>query len=135
VGNIIRKHFSILQSNPKLKELFPRSSIIPSFRRSKNLKEFLTPSGFKTVEEGQTTHQNNGCFKCCLLNPNHFLVFRREKKYTIHSRLSCDSKKILFIWLLASNVVGNMWDLPLPILELGFVIISLLCSQTKQLVK
>jgi len=32
VGNIIRKHLFILQSNPKLKELFPRNSIIPSFR-------------------------------------------------------------------------------------------------------
>ena len=57
VGNIIRKHLFILQSNPKLKELLPRSSIIPSFRRSKNLKELLAPSRFKTVEEGQNSSQ------------------------------------------------------------------------------
>ena len=36
VGNIIRKHLFILQSNPKLKE--PRGSVIPAFRHSKNLK-------------------------------------------------------------------------------------------------
>jgi len=53
VGHIIRKHLPILQSNPKLKELFLWSSIIPSFRQSKNLKELLAPSRFKTVEEGQ----------------------------------------------------------------------------------
>ena len=64
VGNIIRKHLFILQSNPKLKELFPRGSIIPSFRRSKNLKELLAPSRFKTVNKGQTIHHNNGCLKC-----------------------------------------------------------------------
>ena len=43
VGNIIRKHLFILQSNPKLKELFPRGSVIPAFRRSKNLKELKPP--------------------------------------------------------------------------------------------
>ena len=102
VGNINRKHLFILQSNPKLKELFPRGSIIPSFRRSKNLKELLAPFCLKTVNEGQTIHHNNDCFKCdrnrCDLCRNFFvesksfLSFQTGKKYTIHSRLSCDSK-------------------------------------------
>ena len=77
VGNRIRKHLWILQSNPKLKELFPLGSIIPSFRRSKNLKELLAPSRFKTAEEGQTIQQSNGCFKCegnrCDLCRNFFV--------------------------------------------------------------
>ena len=77
VGNIIRKHLLILQSNPKLKELFPLGSIIPSFRRSKNLKELLAPSRFKIAEEGQTIQQSNGCFKCernrCHLCRNFFV--------------------------------------------------------------
>ena len=60
----IRKRLFILQSKPKLKELFPRGSVIPSFRWSKNLKELLAPSRFKAAEEGQTVHYNNGCFKC-----------------------------------------------------------------------
>ena len=64
VGNIVRKHLFILQSNPKLKELFSRGSVIPAFRRSKNLKELLVPSRFKIAEEGQTSHHNNGCFEC-----------------------------------------------------------------------
>ena len=51
VGNLIRKHLFILQSKPKLKELFPRGFILPSFRRSKNLKELLAPSRFKTVKK------------------------------------------------------------------------------------
>ena len=76
VDNIIRKHLFILQSNPKLKELFPRGSVIPAFRRSKNLKELLAPSRLKTAVEGRPDH-NNGCFKCdrnrCDLCNNFFL--------------------------------------------------------------
>ena len=107
VGNIIRKHLFILQSNPKLKELFPRGSVIPAFRQSKNLKELLAPSRFKTAEEGQTSHHNHGCFKCdrnkCDLCRNFFVEsksfpsFQTGKKYTIHSRLSCDSKNVIYL--------------------------------------
>ena len=134
----------ILQSNPELKELFPRGSVIPAFRRSKNLKELLAKSRFKTAGEGQTSHHNNGCFKCnrnrCDLCRNFFVEsksfssFKTGKKYTIHSRLSCDSKNVIY-WPLARNVACNMWDLLLLISKLGFAITSLLCSQTKQLVR
>ena len=107
VSSIIRKHLLILQSNPKLKELFPQGSIIPSFRRTKNLKELLAPSRFKTADEGQTIQPNNGCFKCernrCDLCRNFFvesksfLSFQMGRKYTIHSRLSCDSKNVIYL--------------------------------------
>lgn len=107
VRNIIRKHLSILHSNPKLKELFPRGSVIPAFRRSKNLKELLAPSRFKIAEEGQINHHNNGCFKCgrnrCDLCQNFFVesksfpTFRTGKKETVHSRLSCDSKNVIYL--------------------------------------
>ena len=97
----------ILQSNPKLKELFPRGAIIPSFRRSKNLKELLAPSRFKTVNEGPTIHHINGCFKCdrnrydlCrnfFVESKSFLSFQTGKKYSIHSRLSCNSKNVIYL--------------------------------------
>ena len=52
VGRIIKKNLHILDSNLKLKELFPPNSIFyPSFRRSKNLKELLAPSGHRTTSE------------------------------------------------------------------------------------
>ena len=44
VNKLLNKHFHLLLSSPKLKELFPPNSIISSFRRSKNLKEILAPS-------------------------------------------------------------------------------------------
>ena len=46
LNHIIKKHLHFLESNPKLKELFPKNSIIPSYRRSKSLKEILAPSKF-----------------------------------------------------------------------------------------
>ena len=107
VGSIIKKHWSILQSNPKLKELFPRGSIIPSFRRSKNLKELLAPSRFRSTAVGQPIHQTNGSFKCnrsrCDLCQNFFvqsksfLSLQTGKKYTINSRISCDSKNVIYL--------------------------------------
>ena len=44
ISRVIKKHFPVLQSSPKLEELFQPNSIISSFRRPKNLKEILAPS-------------------------------------------------------------------------------------------
>ena len=46
INYIIRKHRHLLESNTKLKELFPKNSIIPAYRRSKNLKAILAPSKY-----------------------------------------------------------------------------------------
>ena len=48
INYIIRKHLHLLESNTKLKKLFPKNSIIPAYRRSKNLKEILAPSKYQT---------------------------------------------------------------------------------------
>ena len=40
INRLIKKHFPILQSSPKLKELFQPNSIISSVCRPKNLKKF-----------------------------------------------------------------------------------------------
>ena len=62
VGRIIRKHLAILESDPKLKELFPPNSIIASFRRSKNLKELLAPSRYGPNTEREEAVEVKGCF-------------------------------------------------------------------------
>ena len=109
MGSLIRKHLFILQSNLKLKELFPRGSIIPAFPRSKDLKELLAPSRFKlkppkrdkqvvtTMVVLNAIEIDATFVRISLWNLNHFLVFRRAKKYTIRSRLSCDSKNVIYL--------------------------------------
>ena len=106
LGRIIRKHLAILESNPKLKELFPPNSI-PSFRRSKNLKELLAPSRYGPNTKREEAVEVEGCFKCertrfdfCrnfLLESNTFQSFQTGKSYKIRSRLSCDSKNIIYL--------------------------------------
>ena len=61
---IIKKHLHFLESNPELKELFPKNSIIPSYRRSKNLKEILAPSKLESAPSQRISSPAGGCFKC-----------------------------------------------------------------------
>ena len=104
---IIKKHLHFLESNPKLKELFPKNSIIPSYRRSKNLKEILAPSKFESTASQNTNSLAGGCFKCnknrCDLCKNYFVEskdfssFRTGRSYKIRSNLTCDSKNVIYL--------------------------------------
>ena len=104
---IIKKHLHFLESNPKLKELFPKNSIIPSYRRSKNLKEILAPSKFASATSQNTNSCAAGCFKCdknrCDLCKNYFIEsrifrsFKTGKSYSIRSNLTCDSKNVIYL--------------------------------------
>ena len=51
INKSITKHLRILQYNKELKELFPKSLFITSYKRPKNLKELLCPS--KLLKEKQ----------------------------------------------------------------------------------
>jgi len=48
IQKVIKKHFYLLQSSPE-KEIFPSKSIFPAYRRTKNLKEMLSPSKFRVT--------------------------------------------------------------------------------------
>ena len=75
IGKIISNNFYILYSTPLMREIFPDRSIIPAFRRPKNLKELLAPSKLRSRTRA-LTHQGGatlGCFKCkCDLCRNYF---------------------------------------------------------------
>ena len=107
IGGIIRKHLHLLESNPKLREFFPKNSIIPSFRRTKNLKEILAPSKFNSNDLHESNSNENGCFKCdktrcdlCnnfLVHSNRFSSYRTGKSYYIRSRLTCHSRNVIYL--------------------------------------
>ena len=61
---IIQKHLHLLQSNPKLKEFFPKNSIIPSYHRSENLKEIVSPSTYQPMTTQNDNVSDGGCYKC-----------------------------------------------------------------------
>ena len=64
INGLIKKHFHLLLSSPKLKELFPPNSIISSFRWSKNLKEILAPSKCRKGSLETVAVPSAGCFAC-----------------------------------------------------------------------
>ena len=61
----IQKHVHLLRSSPKVLENFPSKSIFPAYRRTKNLKDILSPSKF-CGDRGvnQAEREMGGCFKC-----------------------------------------------------------------------
>ena len=81
INAILKKHWHIFESSPKLQESFPKDSIIASFRRSKNLEEILAPLKYKTDVDKFHRPNVKGCFVCdrkCDLCKNYFV---RGKKF------------------------------------------------------
>ena len=64
INYIIKKHLHLLESNTKLRDLFPTNSFIPAYCRSKNLKESLAPSKYVTRNTQNTNSLEGGCYKC-----------------------------------------------------------------------
>ena len=116
VGRIIRKHRVILESNPKLKELFPPNSTIASFRRSKNLKELLahlvmtlTPNAKSLLRLGVVLNVNEQdaiSVATSWLNQIPFCVFK-QARVTRYDPNFLVILRTLFIWLRVRGVACN----------------------------
>ena len=82
ISKSINSHSHFIYDSPTLAQIFPKGSIIPSYRRAKNIKELLArPKG---SNYSNNDHSATGCFKCskncdlcknCLRWPNR--VFKR----------------------------------------------------------
>ena len=85
-----------------MREIFPEGTIIPAFRRPKNLKEMLARSFSLKTEKA-----NYDCFKCnrkCDLCVNYFKdsncfsSFSTGKIYLIkHNPNQCSSRNVIFL--------------------------------------
>ena len=62
IGKIIKSYSHLLYDSPTLAQIFPKGSIIPSFRRAKNIKELL--AGPKGSNYNNNDNSATGCFKC-----------------------------------------------------------------------
>jgi len=101
LNHIIKKHLHFLESSPKLKELFPKNSIIPSYCRSKNLKEILAPSKFISTTSRNTNSLVGGCFKCdknrCDLCKHYFVEISVASEQENLIQLDLISKNIIYL--------------------------------------
>ena len=115
INYIIRKHLHLLESNTKLKELFPKNSIIPAYRRSKNLKEILAPSKYQARNIHTTNPLEGGCYKCdksrcdlCkiyFVESRNFCSFRTGKYYIVRPILTCSSKNVIYLVSCTKKIV------------------------------
>ena len=105
ISLIIIKHFHLLESHQVVREIFPAKSVIPAYRRTKNLKDILAPSKFKRSRNHDEA-ENCGCFKCnkrcdlcCnyLLEAGEFSSFATGRSYQIKQNLGCNSTGIIYL--------------------------------------
>ena len=96
----------IFESSPKLQESFPKDSIIASFRRSKNLKEILAPSKYKTDVDKFHRPNIKGCFVCDRtfdLCKNYFVKgktfrsFKTGHTYFMKFDFQCTSSNVAYL--------------------------------------
>jgi len=106
ISKILRKHSHLLSSNPALKEIFPVGSIIPAYRRTKNLKELVSPSKLKdlntiNVEEGAEKYSR--CDKKCDLcrNYSHNSLISKStvtgRSYQIKENITCTTMNVIYL--------------------------------------
>ena len=106
IQKVIRKHLHLLHSSSHIKEIFPAKSIFPAYRRTKNLKETLAPSKFRSgmghnlnIEEGGCSHCGKRCDLCknVLLQASKFQSSATGRYYPIRQNLSCSSKNVIYL--------------------------------------
>ena len=109
IGRILRDNIHILHSTPLMRNIFPDKSIIPAFRRPKNLKEMLAPSKLKGQQSANSNDQNMplvGCFKCSkncdlcqkiFIQSSTFTSFATGRTYKIKQHLTCNSEAVIYL--------------------------------------
>ena len=98
---IIRNHLPILHSNQEMFDIFPQNSISVTYKKNKNLREFLSPLLFpRTTKHNKCSIKE--CYRKCDICKN-FLVVSPEftcfatRKYKIKGILKCDSRNVIYV--------------------------------------
>lgn len=104
---IIKEHKHLLEGSSTLTRIFPPKSIIPAFRRTKNLKELLAPSKLKIYDNSSGNQvEQKGCFKCktrCDLcqhffeESDSFKSFTTGHSYKIKEWTTCSSTNVIYL--------------------------------------
>ena len=110
LGNIARKHHTLLTGSEEHKEVFPVPPVV-AFRRCKNLKDILVRARLTSGRE--KVHNNRGS-SCCkksrcqvckvMSNSDSFMSSTTGKEYKINYSFNCDSSNV--VYLIDCNVCG-----------------------------
>ena len=105
ISQIIKSYSHLLCDSPTLAQIFPKGSIIPSYRRAKNIKELL--AGPKGSNYNNSDNSATGCVRCskkCDLCKNYLKEDKifiysacMDRYYSIRQHLDCKSRNVIYL--------------------------------------
>ena len=100
--SVIKKHLSILYSDPDMKNVFPEGSINVTYKRGKSLRELISPSLFPQAKNDTQSMVSKCGSRCDICN--NFLVCSNEfrckvtgKTYKVRGKLNCNSHNVIYL--------------------------------------
>ena len=95
VKAIILNNFKILQNDPETGAIFSQPPLI-SFKRDKNVGNFLVRSAFKTIEKPGTFKCARSRCKTCPFVQNADKISGRKRSVKITDRFTCTSANVIY---------------------------------------
>ena len=95
VKAIILNNFKILQNDPETGAIFSQPPLI-SFKRDKNVGNFLVRSAFKTIEKPGTFKCARSRCKTCLFVQNADKISGPKRSVKINDRFMCTSANVIY---------------------------------------
>jgi len=103
IGKILNSYKHLIYDSRNLANIFPKSSIILSFRRAKNIKEILAKPKNTNCSASPS---EQGCFKCngkCDLCKNYLVEIKfftscsTSRCYRIRQHITCKSRNEIYL--------------------------------------
>ena len=105
ISNILRKHFHILLSSKRCREVFKHPPIV-AYRRTSNLRDILVKAKLPTITTPNNTSLPPGSFRCgqdCATCPyitnglTHYTFFSTGATRQIKSHITCNTKNLIYM--------------------------------------
>ena len=102
IGKILHSYKHLIYDSPSLATILPKGSIIPSYRRPKNIQDLLS----RPRKINHSSSDKRGFFKCkgkcdlCrnfLVESDHFTSASSNRSYSITQHLHCKSKNVIYL--------------------------------------
>ena len=133
IGNIVRKHWNILNISRALQDFFQKEPIT-AFKRNRNLKELIESNCIKdgkvkraknsfTIGKCSSYLSKNDNLCCSHLTSTATFISQQTKKIEIDHRVSC-KMSTLFTWWNAHYIINNMKEKQRLRLTLDWTIIE-----------
>ena len=104
-SNILRKHFNILLSSDRCRDVFKHPPIV-AYRRTSNLRDILVKAQLPAVTAPNSTNLPPGSFRCgqdCATCPyitnglKHYTFSSTGETRNITSHITCNTKNLIYM--------------------------------------